>query len=200
MYRSVSPALDCPSSAVMSLNGTPSAARTAGFQTRLRKFATFSAAPAAVVNRSPHGAGARTSRCASTAPIGPSPPPTHVTDGDGRPRSGARSAQCSASGSLAYTNRGAQNVPIWVRGDLAEGRGQVGLASATVEEPALWGLTWQYQGARYRLLRSAAWLLVLRGCRPSPRCLVPRRNRVGRAWPGQPLPADGTAGPRSPPT
>ena len=106
----------------------------------------------------------------------------------------------TASGSLAYTNRDAQNVPIWVRGDLAEGRGQVGLASATVEEPALWGLTWQYQGARYRLLRSAAWLLVLSGCRPSPRCLVPRRNRVGRAWPGQPLPADGTAGPRSPPT
>jgi hypothetical protein len=58
---------------------------------------------------------------------------------------------CSASGSLAYTNRGAQNVPIWVRGDLAEGRGQVGLASATVEEPALWGLTWQYQSVRYRL-------------------------------------------------
>ena len=65
---------------------------------------------------------------------------------------------------------------------------------------ALWGLTWQYQSACYRLLRSAAWLLILSGCRPSPRCLVPRRNRVGRAWPGQPLPADGTAGPRSPPT
>ena len=77
---------------------------------------------------------------------------------------------------------------------------QVGLASATVEEPALWGLTWQYQGALYRLCDLRLGFLVLSGCRPSPRCLVPRRNRVGRAWPGQPLPADGTAGPRSPPT
>ena len=50
-------------------------------------------------------------------------------------------------------------MPIWVRGDLAEGRGQVGLASATVEESTLWGRTWQYQGARYRLcdLRLGFW-------------------------------------------
>jgi hypothetical protein len=40
-----------------SWSGTPSRARTVGFQTRLRKFATLSAAPAGVVNSSPHGAG-----------------------------------------------------------------------------------------------------------------------------------------------
>jgi len=72
LERDAAGALSCVAKACRrswkrSWSGTPSTVRTVGFQTRLRKFATFTAAPAGVVNSSPHGAGAHTRRWASTA-------------------------------------------------------------------------------------------------------------------------------------
>src|SRR5580658_1954453 len=52
----------------------------------------------------------------------------------------ASSRLCLAVGPLAQINRGAQNMPIWcVASHLAEGGGQVGLASPAVKQHALRG-------------------------------------------------------------